>query len=67
MDWFTFGANTGKMRALPETPQNDAITVLLEGKRDSNEILNKISDFTDSYCGMRAQRIHLFITVNHIK
>lgn len=27
MDWFTFGANTGKMRALSKTPQNDAITV----------------------------------------
>lgn len=41
MDWFTFGANTWKMRALSKTPQNDAITVLLEGNRDSNEILNK--------------------------
>ena len=26
MDWFTFGANTGKMRALSKTPQDDAIT-----------------------------------------
>lgn len=41
MDWSTFGANTGKRRALPETPQNDAITVLLEGNRNSNEILSK--------------------------
>lgn len=41
MVWSTFGANTGKRRALPETPQNDAITVLLEGNRDSNEILSK--------------------------
>lgn len=29
MDWFTFGANFGEMRVLSETPQNDAITVLL--------------------------------------
>jgi len=29
MDWFTFGANFGEMRALSKTPQNDAITVLL--------------------------------------
>lgn len=41
MDWFTFGANFGEMRALSKTPQNDAITVLLEGNGVLNEILNK--------------------------
>lgn len=64
MVWSTFGANTGKRRALPETPQNDAITVLLEGNRDSNEILSKSVILLTVAC---AQRIHLIITVNLIK
>lgn len=41
MGWFTFGANFGEMRAVSKTPQNDAITVLLEGNGVFNEILNK--------------------------
>ena len=41
MDWFMFGANFGEMRALTKTPQNGAITVLLERNGVLNEILNK--------------------------
>lgn len=41
MDWCTLGANFGEMRALPKTPQNVAITVLLEENGVLNEYLNK--------------------------
>lgn len=41
MDWCSFGANFGELRALSETPQNVAITVLLDENGVLNENLNK--------------------------
>lgn len=53
MDWCSFGANFGQLRALSKTPQNVAITVLLEENSVLNESLNKSVLFFVAGCSFR--------------